>query len=91
MYFSSIHNSLIANNTVVEDGLVAIPGCTASLAVGDKSHEGPSSSNTVVRNNLASQINVYNLDPGVVADHNVAMCCLGREIAWYVNGAVTVS
>ncbi len=27
--FSSIHNSLIANNTVVEDGLVATPGCIA--------------------------------------------------------------
>jgi hypothetical protein len=88
MYFSSIHNSLIANNTVVEDGLVVVPGCTATLAVADKSHEGPSSSDTVVRNNLASQINVYNLDPGVVADHNVAMCCSGREISWYVNGAL---
>jgi hypothetical protein len=86
--FSSIHNSLVANNTVVEDGAAVAPGCIASVSVGDKTNEGPSSSNTVVRNNLASQVNVYNLDSGVEADHNVAMCCLGREISWYVNGAI---
>jgi hypothetical protein len=86
--FSSIHNGLIANNTVVEDGLVATPGCTASVSVGDKTHEGSSSSNTVVRNNLASRLSVYNLDSGVVADHNVAMCCASPESTWYVNGVV---
>ena len=48
----------------------------------------PVSSNTVVRNNLSSQLNVDTRDIGVVADHNVAMCCLGREISWYVNGAI---
>jgi hypothetical protein len=85
--FASIHNSLIANNTVVEDGLVA-PGCTASVSVGDKTNEGPSSSNTAVRNNLASQINVYNLDSGVEADHNVAMFDNGTVISWYAGGAV---
>jgi hypothetical protein len=53
-----------------------------------QTHEGASSSNTVVRNNLASQLSVYNLDSGVVADHNVAMCCSGRAIAWYVNGVI---
>jgi hypothetical protein len=47
--FSSIHSSLIANNTVVEDGLFSTPGCTASVSVGDKTHEGASSSNTVVQ------------------------------------------
>jgi hypothetical protein len=86
--FSSIHNSLIANNTVVDDGLVATPGCTASVSVGDKTHEGASSSNTVVRNNVASQLNVYTLDSGVVADNNVALCCVSPEISWYVNGVV---
>ena len=86
--FSSVHNSLIANNTVVEDGLFSTPGCIASVSVGDKTHQGASSSNTIVRNNLASQLNVDNRDSGVVADHNVAVCCLGREISWYVNGAI---
>ena len=86
--FASIHNSLIANNTVLEDGLVSTPGCTAAIDVGGASHEGPLSSNTVVRNNLSSQLNVDTRDSGVVADYNVVMCCGGREISWYVNGAI---
>jgi hypothetical protein len=85
--FSSIHNGLIANNTVVEDGLFATPGCSASVSVGDRTHEGTSSSNTAIRNNLASQVNVYNLDSGVEADHNVAMSGASPEMSWYVNGA----
>ena len=73
---------------MVEDGLVSTPGCTAAIDVGGASHEGPLSSNTVVRNNLSSQLNVDTRDSGVVADHNVVMCCGGREISWYVNGAI---
>ena len=56
--FESIHNSLIANNTVVEDGLVSVPGCVAAINVGGASHEGPLSTNTVVRNNLTSELNI---------------------------------
>ena len=56
--FQSIHNSLIANNTVVEDGLVSMPGCAAAINVGGASHEGPLSTNTVVRNNLTSELNI---------------------------------
>jgi hypothetical protein len=85
--FSSIHSSLIINNTVVGDGLVDTPGCTATVAVGDKTHEGQSSSNTILRNNLASRLIVYNLDPGVEADHNVIMLgSIEPVIAWYANG-----
>jgi hypothetical protein len=69
--FESIHNSLIANNTVVEDGLVVTPGCTAAINVGGSSHEGAVSSNTAVRNNLTSQLNVDTRNSGVVLDHNV--------------------
>ena len=39
--FGSIHNSLIANNTVVEDGLFPTPGCVAAINVGGATHEGP--------------------------------------------------
>jgi hypothetical protein len=85
--FSSIHNSLIAGNTVVEDGLFSTPGCIANISVGGATHEGPLSTNTAVRNNLTSQLNIDNRDTGVTADHNVAMCCgPGAEISWYVNG-----
>jgi hypothetical protein len=87
--FSSIHDSLIVNNTVVGDGLMATPGCTATVAVGDKTHEGPSSSNTALRNNLTSRLIVYNLDNGVEADHNVIMSGDAEPlIAWYAGGAV---
>ena len=58
--FSSIHNGLIANNTVVEDGLVATPGCAASIIVGDTTYLGEPSSNTAVRNNLASRLSIDN-------------------------------
>jgi hypothetical protein len=84
----SIHNSLIAGNTVVEDGLVPIQGCVAALEVGGTTHEGPQSTNTVVRDNLTSRLYVATFDTGVTADHNVAMCCNAPEIAWYVNGVV---
>jgi Right handed beta helix region len=85
--FSSIHSSLIADNTVVEDGLFPTPGCVAAINVGGATHEGPLSTNTVVRNNLTSQLNVDTRDIGVVPDHNVVLCCgPGPFITWYVNG-----
>ena len=85
--FGSIHNSLIANNTVVEDGLFPTPGCVAAINIGGATHEGPLSTNTVVRNNLTSQLNVDTRNTGVVPDHNVVLCCgPGPFIAWYVNG-----
>jgi parallel beta helix pectate lyase-like protein len=86
--FGSIHNSLVANNTVVDDGFGLAPGCIAAVSVGGKTSEGPLSTNTVVRNNLASQIDVDNRDTGVEADHNVGMCCKGPELSWYVNGVM---
>ena len=63
-------------------------GCHTPINVGGASHEGSLSTNTVVRNNLTSQLNVDTRNVGVVADHNVAMCCTGPEISWYVNGVV---
>jgi hypothetical protein len=80
IHFISIHNSLIANNTLADDGLVSTPGCLADVSV------GASSSNTVVRNNLASQLDVDTRGSGVVADHNVVMFSAGPRITWFVNG-----
>jgi hypothetical protein len=85
--FTSIHNGLIANNTVLEDGLFLTPGCVAAINVGGASHEGPLSTNTVIRNNLTSELNVDTRDTGVVPDHNIVLCCgPGPFISWYVNG-----
>ena len=87
--FSSIHNSLIADNTVVEDGLFSTPGCIAAIDVGGATHEGPLSTNTIVRNNLTSQLNIDTRDTGVVPNNNVVMCCgPGPFISWYVNGVI---
>ncbi len=87
--FGSIHNSLIANNTVADDGLVSTPGCIAAVSAGGATHEGPLSTNTVVRNNLAPQIDVDTRDSGLTADHNVGLCCGPEpELSWYVNGVM---
>jgi hypothetical protein len=87
--FTSIHNGLIANNTVLNDGLFSVPGCVAAINVGGASHEGLLSTSTVVRNNLTSELNVDTRDTGVVPDHNIVLCCdRGPFITWYVNGVV---
>jgi hypothetical protein len=87
--FTSIHNGLIANNTVLNDGLFPVPGCIAAINVGGASHEGRVSTNTVVRNNLTSQLNIDTRITGLVPDHNVVLCCgPGPFISWYVNGVV---
>jgi hypothetical protein len=84
--FSSIHNSLIADNTVVEDGLVVTPGCAATISVGDTTYLGAPSSNTAVRNNLASRLAVDNHNSGIVADHNVGISGASPQFSWYVDG-----
>jgi hypothetical protein len=84
--FSSIHNSLIANNTVVEDGLVVTPGCAAGVSVGATTYLGDPSSNTAVRNNLASKLAIDNRNSGVVADHNVGISGASPQFSWYVDG-----
>ena len=56
MDIDSIHNSLVANRTVVDDGKADPNGCTVALAVGSVSQEGPHSSNTRVTNNLATKV-----------------------------------
>ena len=84
--FSSVHGGLIANNTAVNDGLLSTSSiCSPAISVGDKTHQGSSSNGVALRNNLANQMTVYNLDPGVTADHNVGMATAGPVFVWYVN------
>ena len=79
---------MIANNTVVADGRIAAPGCVgANVSVGDKTHAGASSNNTVVRNNLTSRLEINTPTPSVTADHNVIILgSVSPELIWYVNG-----
>ena len=84
--FSSVHGGLIANNTAVNDRLLSNSSiCSPGIGVGDKTHQGSSSNGVALRNNLANQMTVYNLDPGVTADHNVGMATAGPVFVWYVN------
>jgi hypothetical protein len=86
--FSSVHNSKIINNTVVADGLLPMPGnCKPGVAVGDKTHEGPSSSDDIIRNNIANGLFIYNLDPNMTMDHNICLGIDGKcQIVSYLNG-----
>lgn len=71
---ASIHDSLVANNTVLADGLIATPGCTLWLSVGGTSHEGLPSTNTRVANNLVGELIVGAAgDTGLTYDHNVIL------------------
>jgi hypothetical protein len=76
MALASIHDSLVANNTVLDDGdPIGHAGCFLSLTVGAATHEARNSSNTRVTNNLASQVWVFNgHTPSMPPpDHNVAV------------------
>ena len=82
--FASVHGGRIINNTVLSDewpsdkfpSAVAFR-CNPDLTIGDKTHEGSPSNDVVVRNNLSTGMNIYNLDPNIVADHNICLANKG--------------
>jgi hypothetical protein len=81
---------MIANNTVLNDGLIPTAGnCTPIISIGDKTSEGASSSNSIIRNNIAMSLSVYNLDPGVEMDHNLCISTAGACYSEYVDGIAT--
>jgi hypothetical protein len=88
IFFSSVHNGKIINNTVVADGLLPMPGnCKPLVSVGDKTHQGPSSNDVIVRNNIAHGFSIYDPDPNVTMDHNICLGINGRyQIVTYENG-----
>jgi parallel beta helix pectate lyase-like protein len=88
IFFSSVHNGRIINNTVVADGLLPMPGnCKPLVAVGGKTHQGPLSSDSIIRNNIANGLSIYNLAPNMTMDHNICLGIGGRcQIVTYVNG-----
>jgi Right handed beta helix region len=80
--YQGLQNGLIANNTVLMDGLIATPGgCKPQVSV------GAGSTNVAVRNNLANSIAVDNRQAGVEADHNLGLSTANPTFFWYVNGA----
>jgi hypothetical protein len=88
IFFSSVHDGKIINNTVVADGLLPMPGnCKPLVVVGGKTHQGPLSSDSIIRNNIANGLNIYNLAPNMTMDHNICLGINGKcQIVTYVNG-----
>jgi hypothetical protein len=92
--YASLHGSKIINNTVVDDGSDAgtkNPAgkvvCRPLIGVGDKTHEGPSSNDVVIRNNIASGLSIYNINPNMAMDHNICLTIEGKcTILTYVKG-----
>ena len=77
--FGSVHGGQIINNTVISDELLPMPGhCKPVIWIGDMTHEGSSSNDVVVRNNLANGLGIYNRDPNMTIDHNVCAGIGGR-------------
>ena len=80
--FASVEGGLIANNTVLADGLLP-ENCFPAVSISSQTHQGPPSSGVAVSNNLATVIAWDNRCVNVEGDHNVAL----GQLAWYVNGA----
>jgi hypothetical protein len=81
--FAGVHGGKIVNNTVVDDGSDSGTKnragniCRPELAVGDKTHDGLPSNDVIVRNNIASGLAFYNLDPNMTMDHNICFTIQG--------------
>jgi Right handed beta helix region len=92
--YASLHGSKIINNTVIDDGTDAgtkNPAgkvvCRPMTVAGDKTHQGPSSSDVIIRNNIVSGLNIYDLNPNMTMDHNICVTINGRcGILMIVNG-----
>lgn len=73
IWSGSAHNSLIASNTVAEDGLVVTPGCHPLVTLGGKTHQGSHGDHDFIVNNIAPQISLDNKgEPTVVWANNIS-------------------
>jgi Right handed beta helix region len=92
--YASLHRGKIINNTVVDDGTDAgtkNPAgnvvCRPITSVGDKTHQGPTSSDVIIRNNIASGLGIYDVNPNMTMDHNICVPINGAcNILRYVGG-----
>jgi hypothetical protein len=92
--YASVHGGKIINNTVLDDGsdtgtknaagkIICRPG----IGVGDKTHDGSSSNDVTVRNNIANGLSIYNVNPNMTMDHNVCAAIGGKcQILTFENG-----
>ena len=88
IFLASVHGGKVINNTVVADGLLPQPGnCRPLVVVGDKTHQGSSSNDVIIRNNMGPGLSIYNLNPNMTMDHNICLGINGKcQIVTYVKG-----
>ena len=86
--FASVHGGKIVNNTALDDGSetgTKNPAgrimCRPGISVGPKTHEGSSSNNVMIRNNIAIGIGLYNVDRKMTIDHHICLAITGPRTA----------
>ncbi len=92
--FASVHGGKIINNTVLDDGSnvgTKNPAgkvvCQPWIGVGDTTHEGLSSNDVIVRNNIGVAYRMEKVSPIVTMDHNICLAVDGKgQFINYVNG-----
>ncbi len=84
--FGNLTNSIIANNTLIPDGIeTGFPFITIQPTTA-----GFTDAYLRVFNNLTSGLNMQSQDPTITADHNVVMTGAGGPlIFWYIKGVGT--
>jgi hypothetical protein len=61
--------------------------CRPGTSVGDKTHQGPTSTDVIIRNNIASGLGIYDVNPNMTMDHNICVTINGKcQIIRYVGG-----
>jgi hypothetical protein len=83
--FASVHGGKIVNNTVLDDGSgvgekngAGKVVCLPWIGVGDTSHEGLTSNNVIVRNNITHAFKMDSTSPTVTMDHNICVTIEGK-------------
>jgi hypothetical protein len=88
--YASVHHGRIINNTILFDEWwrPTAGNCKPLVAVGHKTHDGSSSNDVVIRNNLSNGLLIYNIDPDMVMDHNICAGIDGacRILSYFEDG-----
>ena len=87
--YASVHHGRIINNTVPADEWRPTAGnCKPVIQAGHRTHDGSSSNDVVVRNNLSNGYEIYNIDPDMVMDHNICVSINGycRILSYFEDG-----
>jgi hypothetical protein len=82
--FASVHGGKIINNTVLDDGsyigeknAAGNVVCRPWIGVGNTTHEGLTSNDVIVRNNITHAFRMDSTSPTVTMDHNICVTIEG--------------